>query len=105
MTAELELVAPGHCFCEIPEKELRHWVVKRYVEHHTTIELLNSTDDPREREIICIVGLIDVEEKLLLQIMSHVGKSKQHIIECREAAKRLLRVTNAHAGGSVSSSS
>ena len=62
MNAKTDIVHPHHCFCEVPEAELRPWVEKRYIEEIPTIKLLHSTDDPHQREIISIVALLDVDE-------------------------------------------
>lgn len=85
-----DLVHPHHCFCEIPEEELRPWVDKRYREHRPTIELIHSTDDPHEKEIISIVALLDVDEASMLAMMGDVSKPEHHIIHCRENVKRML---------------
>jgi len=50
MTEHTDLIHPTHCFCQIPDAELKPWVIKRYQEHHSTMELLQSTDDPHEQE-------------------------------------------------------
>ena len=81
---------PHHCFCEIPNDELRPWVEKRYGENIPTVELIQSTDDARQKEIISIVALLDVDEQSMLQLMGDVGKPEHHIIHCRENVKRML---------------
>jgi hypothetical protein len=65
-------------------------VEKRYRENRPTIELINSTDDPHQKEIISIVALLDVDERSMLQLMGDVGKPEHHIIHCRENVKRML---------------
>jgi hypothetical protein len=86
------LVKPQHCFCDIPDDELQPWVEKRYGEHRPTIELLHSTNDPRQREIISIVAMLDVDEATMLQLMGDVDKPSHHIIHCRENVKRMLGI-------------
>ena len=81
---------PHHCFCEVPNDELRPWVDKRYKEHIPTIVLIRSTDDPRQKEIISIVALFDVDEKSMLELMGDVDKPEHHIIHCRENVKHML---------------
>ncbi|MCP4042911.1 MAG: hypothetical protein GY731_13295, partial [Gammaproteobacteria bacterium] len=61
-----QLVRPTRCFCEVPDDELRPWVVKRYIENRSTIELLNSTDSQHEKELISIVALLQVDDAVLL---------------------------------------
>jgi hypothetical protein len=95
MNTESGMIAPHHCFCEIPEEELRPWVEKRYREHRSTIELIHSTDDLRQKEIISIVALLDVDEQSMLNMMGDVNKPEHHIIHCRENVKRMLGLDDA----------
>jgi hypothetical protein len=90
MTAHSELIHPTHCFCQIPESELRPWVGKRYQEKKPTLELLHSTDDPHEREIISIVAMLDVDEESMLSMMGNVEMPEHHIIHCRQTVKQML---------------
>jgi len=90
MKPATDLVHPQHCFCEIPDAELRPWVQKRYRENIPTVKLLHSTDDPRQKEIISIVALLDVDEKSMLELMGNSGKPEHHIIHCRENVKHML---------------
>ena len=90
MKTESDLVHPHHCFCQIPNDELQPWVKKRYGEQIPTVELIHSTDDQREKEIISIVALLDVDEKSMLKMMGDVDKPEHHIIHCRENVKHML---------------
>jgi hypothetical protein len=90
MKTKSEITAPHHCFCEISEDELKPWVNKRYRENIPTVKLIHSTDDPRQKEIISIVALLDVDEESMLQMMGDVDKPDHHIIHCRENVKRML---------------
>ena len=90
MKEESEIMAPSHCFCEIPDDEMRPWVEKKFRDHQTTVELINSTDDAHQREIISIVGLFDVDEETMLEMMGGVDKPTHHIIHCREQVKQML---------------
>jgi hypothetical protein len=90
MTEEPAIVSPSHCFCEIPDEELRPWVDKKYRDHRSTLELVQSTDDPRQKEIISIVALLDVDEETMIQMMGDVSKPTHHIIHCRQNVKHIL---------------
>jgi len=92
MTEEPNIIKPHHCFCEIPDVELRPWVEKKYKNHLSTLELIKSTDDPHQKEIISIVALFDVDEKTLIQMMGNVNKPNHHIIHCRENVKHMLGI-------------
>ena len=83
-------IHPQHCFCQIPESELLHWVKRRYLERVPTIDLLDSTDDPHEKEVISIVSMLDVDEGTMLELMGDVDMPAHHIVHCREHVKKLL---------------
>jgi hypothetical protein len=84
------IIHPHHCFCQVSEEELRYWAAKRYLENIPTLELLDTTDDPHEREVISIVSLLDVDEGTMLVLMGDVNLPEHHIVHCREHVKRLL---------------
>ncbi|NQU40795.1 MAG: hypothetical protein HQ523_12645 [Lentisphaerae bacterium] len=90
--SESGFVDPTLCFCEVPPAAMRPWVEKRYIEHVSTMELLASTHDPHEKEIVSIVAMLDVDEGTLLGVMGGVDKPDQHIIQCREDVRKLLGV-------------
>ena len=87
-----DIIAPSHCFCEISDDELRPWAEKKYREHLSTLELIQSTDDPHQKEIISIVALLDVDECTMIQMMGGVDKPTYHLIHCRENVKHMLRL-------------
>ncbi len=84
---------PCRCFCQVSEAEMRPWVVKRYVDHVPTMDLLRSTDDAQQKEIISMVAMLDVDDDTLLGVMSSVDKPGAHILGCREKARQMLGVT------------
>ena len=92
MTTHSSLIHPTHCFCQIPDEELRPWVEKRYQQHQSTMELLHSTNDPHQKEIISIVGMLDVDEDTLLEMMGKVDLPDHHIIHCRQHVKAILGI-------------
>ncbi len=97
MTQHEDSISPRHCFCEIPEEELRPWAEKKFKEHLSTLDLIRSTDDPRQKEIISIVALLDVDEETMLQMMGDVQQPTHHIIHCRESVRQMLGLDNAGA--------
>ncbi|WP_461481223.1 hypothetical protein [Porticoccus sp.] len=90
MSAFDHILHPSHCFCQVPDEDLRPWVVKRYVEGCSTLELLNSTDDPYHKELISIVALLDVDDETLLEMMGNVHLPQHHILHCRDNVRRIL---------------
>ena len=83
-------VHPSHCFCQVDESELKYWAIKRFKEDHTTVELLHSTTDAHQKELIGIVGLIDVDEASMLSMMGNVDLPDHHLIHCRKKVKSIL---------------
>lgn len=81
---------PQQCFCEIPSQELIFWAKKRYEEHILTVDLLNTTNDPHEREVIGVVGCLDIDDETFLKIFENVPKSEQHLLHCRESIKTMI---------------
>ena len=90
MTEHPALIHPTHCFCQVPEEELKPWVAKRYQEHVPTIQLLHSTEDPHEKEVISIVAMLDVDEETMLEMMGDVDQPDHHILHCRANVKKML---------------
>lgn len=82
---------PKHCFCHIPGKELQKWAFQRYKENISTVDLLASTDDPREKEIISAVALLDVDDATLLKMMGDVNLPEHHILHCREKVRVMIK--------------
>ena len=71
---------------------MRPWMIKRFQEHHSTMELLRSTDDPHEKEIISIVALLDVDDYTVLEMMGDVALPQHHILHCRQNVKKMLGI-------------
>lgn len=92
MTELSHLVHPTRCFCQIPDSEIRPWVIKRYVEQQSTVDLIRSTNDPREKEIISMVALFEVDDDTMLDLMDNAGMSEQHILHCRQVVMRILGI-------------
>lgn len=90
-----QLIHPHHCYCQIPEVELLYWARKRFIEGISTLELINSTDDPHEREVISIVSMLDLDQGVMLEMMSNVNKPTDHILHCWEYVRRLLEAEKA----------
>lgn len=85
-----KVLHPTHCFCQISTEELQTWAIKRYTEHRSTMELLQSTHDPHQKEIISIVALFDVDDATVLKMMGDVDLPDHHIVHCRHKVKKIL---------------
>ncbi len=83
-------IHPQHCFCQVSESELLFWAKRRYLENVPTVDLLYTTDDPHEREVISIVSMLDIDEGTMLELMGDVDMPDHHIVHCRENVKKML---------------
>ena len=82
---------PTHCFCQIPFHELEKWFRKHYEEGYSTQELLASTDDAQEKEVICIVSMFELDDDSVIRIMGDVNLPEHHILHCREHFREKLQ--------------
>ncbi len=81
---------PTKCFCQISTEIIRKWVIERYIKKRSTMELLDSVSEPRDKEAISVVALLDADDSTLLQMMGDVDLPDHHILHCREEAKKLV---------------
>ena len=89
------MVHPTHCFCEVPPEELKFWADRRYRDHVPTMELLHSTSDPHDKEVISIVAMLDLDDDTMLRLMDHVDMPEYHILDCRHQAQHVLELEKA----------
>lgn len=93
MNIHKDLVKPTHCFCQVPKEELKYWFHKRYNEHHSTIDLLSSTDNAHEKEVISIIALLDLDDKIVMEMMGNVNLPEHHILHCRKEVQGMLHLS------------
>jgi Cys-tRNA synthase (O-phospho-L-seryl-tRNA:Cys-tRNA synthase) len=65
------------------------WIIKRFVDNGRTIDLLRSTNNAREKEIITMVAMLDLDDDLVRSLMAHAGKTAAHVLACRNRVKGL----------------
>jgi len=87
-TAVLE--KPNRCFCTIPPSELIPWMQEKYVKGLSTMELMQKAVTPRDRELVTIIAMLDVDEKELDRMLHHQTKPGCNLKHCRDAVKKLL---------------
>ena len=78
------------CFCKIPITELMPWAYEKYIKGHTTVELLGRARTNRERELISIIAILDVEKKTLDEKLGHQTKPTCNLERCRKMVKQWL---------------
>jgi hypothetical protein len=55
-------------------------------------DLIPSTGDPRQKEIVSMVARVGAYETRLLKRMGDVDRPERHLIHCRENMKHLPRL-------------
>lgn len=83
-------IHPKKCFCQILMKELKKWADKRFKDDIPTVELIDHANNDKEREIISIAALLDVDDQTLCEMMGDVDLPEHHIIHCRENVKKMM---------------
>jgi hypothetical protein len=69
MVAGPKVVAPRHCFCDIPPRDLRRWARRRFVEGRETLELLRMATRPRDRAAVCVVAMLDLPDDEVVRLL------------------------------------
>lgn len=77
--------------CSIPFDELTKWAEKRYIDNIPTVELLKQAKSEHEKEIITIVGMLDVDDSVLEEIISKSSINDCNVYSCRYKLKRWLK--------------
>ena len=87
-----EKVKISTCYCNIPHKKLVDLVRMRFVDGAGTEELMTRMKTEKEREYLATVALLDVKDSELLDmIASDSTVEPQHLLACREQAKKILK--------------
>jgi len=77
--------------CSIPIDEIGYWAEKRFIEGISTVELLHQAESDREREIITVVGMLDVDDDKLDGMLKAAKECDCNIFACRSKLKDWLR--------------
>jgi hypothetical protein len=88
-----------HCFCEIAARDLMRWARLKFIEGASTMALLRLAANPREREAIGIVALLDVPDDDIVRLLGPVAPSRCSVLTCRDHLREWLRVMLAFPGG------
>lgn len=85
------------CFCHIPINELVYWARRRYVHGEPTTALLANAPSQRDRELICVIALLDVEAERLNQAIGHLARPGCQLEACRRQVRKWLAEIQSHA--------
>ncbi len=91
---------PEGCFCDYDMDELVAVARKRFVEKVPTVDLMESSQSLKEKDEICIVSLLDVDDEKLEALMKEsLIDEKCDVISCRRLLKKQIsRKLGVHVG-------
>jgi hypothetical protein len=96
--AAVAISRPTRCFCQIPVHELIGWARRKYLDRLSTIQLLAMAKDPREREAVGIVALLDIPDADVLLLMTPWTQSHCNVLACRDHLRDWLHAMLAFPG-------
>ena len=76
--------------CSIPIDEIGFWAEKRFIDKIPTVELLKQAQTDREKEIVTVVGMLDVDDATLDVMFNTAKESDCNIFACRARLKKWL---------------
>lgn len=76
--------------CSLSLDELSYWAEKRYIERVSTVELIKLAKTDKDKEIITIVGMLDVDDESLSKIGEEIDEHDCNIFSCRDKLRKLL---------------
>ena len=82
---------PEGCFCDYDIDELIEVARKRYVDKVPTVDLMQRSGSPKEKDEVCIVSMLDVDdEKLAELVKKSLIDEKCDVISCRRFLKKQI---------------
>lgn len=82
--------SPG-CFGNYDFNHIAKIAKKRYVDGHSTINLLEQAQSDTEREEVALVCMLDIEDKMVLDIQLDCRYAKDcKVTNCREKLRNLI---------------
>ncbi|ROR32207.1 hypothetical protein [Inmirania thermothiophila] len=90
-TKRLDATArPARCFCEVEAAALREVLRRRHLEGRSTVELLQAARNERERTLVALVALLDVEEETLRTLLAPRLRPGCDPVVCRRRVRAWL---------------
>ncbi len=85
------LPVPHRCFYRVAIGDLRRWARKKYVEQVPTMELLAMAKNPRQKQAVSIVALLDLPDDVVIRMLTPLAQPDCRILACRDHVRRWLR--------------
>ncbi len=79
------------CFCKYSVNELAGIAKKKFVDHRSTVDLMESASSETEMDEVTIISLFDVDDAVLVDLMK--GKLEDErcsVVSCRKMLKRQI---------------
>lgn len=86
-----EKIKISACFCDIPPRKLIALIRMRYLEGHSTQELMEQLESDKDREYLATVALLDVKKETLMEVVEARDSTiYQHLMSCYLRARDIL---------------
>lgn len=82
---------PPKCFCKYDAHEMREIGYKKLIQGVSTVELLRNAKTAREKELISVVSLLDLDNVVSeIMIREKMSGETCNVLACREILRRRL---------------
>ncbi|HEX9783969.1 MAG TPA: hypothetical protein VGA56_14705 [Opitutaceae bacterium] len=82
---------PSRCFCKYDTAELLEIGEKKLRQHIPTIELLRHARSTREKELVCVVSMLDLDDVVAeIMIREHMADAACDVMACRDELRNRL---------------
>lgn len=89
-----ECGCPSKCFCKYDVHELLEIARKKRIHGIPTVHLINQAASDREKELICVVALLDLNDVVVeIMINEHMSSESCDVLACRQGLRRKLDET------------
>ncbi len=94
VTQNYHTPCPSRCFCKYDADELKEVAYKKIIQKVPTLELLGSAKSQREKELISVVAMLDLDDNVAeIMIREKMSAESCDVLGCREGLKqRLLKL-------------
>jgi len=83
---------PQFCFCNYDLDELIELGYKKYVKNIPTVELMKEATSEKEKDEICVISMLDVDDDKLEEVMSDMLEDEKcNVLSCRKLLRRQIR--------------
>ncbi len=82
---------PSKCFCKFDPEDLAEVAWRKFVSGESTLDLMRVASNSHERDVVCIVSMLDVGEEMADCLMSQDDVEPTcDVLRCRESLRRSL---------------